>query len=60
MQTLAKEPWCSGVCATYGGSNYGMSQEITAIEQPAPLTEDPVDEDPEVADAIVRFLADRV
>ena len=37
MQTLSKESWCSGVCATYGGSNYGMSQEITAIEQPAPL-----------------------
>ena len=37
MRQLAKEPWCSGICGTYGGSNYGMSQEITAVEQPEPL-----------------------
>ena len=37
IQALAAESWCSGVCATYGGSNYGMSQEITAIEQPEAL-----------------------
>lgn len=35
--TLAKEDWCSGSAGTYGGSNYGMSQEINILEQPEAL-----------------------
>lgn len=37
IEQLAAEPWCNGVCGMYGGSNYGMSQEITAVQQPQPL-----------------------
>ena len=37
LDTLAKEDWCNGRTGTFGGSNYGMSQEITMIEQPSSL-----------------------
>ena len=37
IDAIAREPWCSGCAGMYGGSNYGMSQEITAAEQPAVL-----------------------
>ena len=37
IEALAAEPWCNGRAGMYGGSNYGMSQEITAAEQPEGL-----------------------
>ena len=37
IDTLAAEDWCNGNVGMYGGSNYGMSQEITAVEQPKAL-----------------------
>ena len=37
ISQLAAEPWCNGKAGTYGGSNYGMSQEINLIEQPEVL-----------------------
>jgi len=37
IDALTKEEWCNGKAGTYGGSNYGMSQEITLIEQPERL-----------------------
>ena len=37
IDAIAKEPWCSGAAGMFGGSNYGMSQEITAAEQPEAL-----------------------
>ena len=37
IDAIAKEPWCSGAAGMFGGSNYGMSQEITAVEQPEAL-----------------------
>ena len=30
---LSKEEWCNGKVGTFGGSNYGMSQELFAMEQ---------------------------
>lgn len=37
INTLAQEPWCTGKVGTYGGSNHGMIQEITLLEQPEHL-----------------------
>ena len=37
IDAIAKEPWCNGCAGMFGGSNYGMSQEITAAEQPEAL-----------------------
>lgn len=34
LESLTKEPWCSGKAGTYGGSNHGMIQEVTMLEQP--------------------------
>ncbi|WP_270493639.1 CocE/NonD family hydrolase [Eisenbergiella porci] len=35
--TLAAEQWCSGKVGMYGGSNYGMSQELVLAEEPDSL-----------------------
>ncbi|MGI6255755.1 MAG: CocE/NonD family hydrolase [Acutalibacter sp.] len=37
INTLAQEEWCTGKVGTYGGSNHGMVQEITLLEQPEHL-----------------------
>ena len=37
INALANEPWCTGKVGTYGGSNHGMIQEITLLEQPEHL-----------------------
>ncbi len=37
IDSLTQEDWCNGRAGTYGGSNYGMSQEVTLIEQPENL-----------------------
>lgn len=37
IDALSKEDWCNGNAAMFGGSNYGMSQEITAVQQPEAL-----------------------
>ena len=37
IKSLAAEPWCTGKAGTYGGSNHGMVQEITMLEQPEEL-----------------------
>ncbi len=34
---LAGEPWCSQKAGMYGGSNYGMSQELALAEEPDAL-----------------------
>lgn len=37
INALAQEDWCTGKVGTYGGSNHGMIQEITLLEQPEHL-----------------------
>lgn len=37
INALASEDWCTGKVGTYGGSNHGMIQEITLLEQPEHL-----------------------
>ena len=37
IEQLAAEPWCSGRIGMFGGSNYGMSQEMALIRQPEAL-----------------------
>lgn len=34
---LAGEPWCSKKAGMYGGSNYGMSQELALVREPDTL-----------------------
>ena len=37
LDALSREDWCNGKTGTFGGSNYGMSQDVTLIEQPESL-----------------------
>ena len=37
INALAQEDWCTGKVGTFGGSNHGMIQEITLLEQPEHL-----------------------
>lgn len=37
IDALTQEEWCNGRAGTYGGSNYGMSQEVALVQQPKGL-----------------------